>query len=87
MTNRSLIHSIRTSCDNFIDGTLSLSDFQQAIEGNGQAIEGMSSDVYAKLHSFCNALERIEFACIAEKQYEEGCKIAKAIKQFLYDLI
>jgi hypothetical protein len=86
MPNSNLIESIHRACDKFDAGKMTLSELQQSIDGNGQALEGVDRSVYAKLHDFCNSLERIEFACLSKLQRQEGMKITDQIRDYLTDL-
>lgn len=86
MGNFQLIESIRTACDRFDRDEITLSDLQAAIEGSGQALEGVSRGVYTQLHDYCNALELIEFGRRTEQQQAEGRVVTTQVRDFLCGL-
>ncbi len=83
MPNRDRLSAILSACDQFDAGDLPLASLQSAIESNGAALESVSKSVYATLHGFCNTLEKIEYACLAERQHEEGKRVTSELRKYL----
>jgi len=86
MRNESAIRLIEAACNEFEQGRIPIEELQLQIEGNGQAIEGISRQDYGRLHDYCNQLERIQFTCLLEKQYGEAIGVIHDLRQFLSEI-
>lgn len=86
MSNQVLLNCIESACKSFEHRKISIAELQLAIESNGEALERVSSEEFSKLHDFCNALERLEFGCLVDNQYSEGCKVIVELRIFLKEL-
>jgi len=79
MINTRLVNRILEACDRFERKKISIAELQALLEGNASALEGVDKKVYAEIHKFSNALERIQFACLLERQHEETCSLIKLL--------
>jgi len=86
MSNNDRLSAILVACDEFESGQRTLSSLQATIEANGEALEAVPRSVFSTLHDFCNALEKIEFACLAERQLGEGKKVTSSLRTFIASL-
>lgn len=83
MTNERLLARILEACDRFERRELSVADLQASLEANASALEGVDNSVYSKLREFSNALERIRFACLLEKQHDETLTVIRELREYL----
>jgi len=87
MTNTRLVKRTLEACARFerkevstgSTRRISIAELQALLEGNASALEGGDKKVYAEIHKFSNALERIQFACLLERQHEETCSLIKLL--------
>ena len=79
MTNTRLVNRILEACARFERKEISIAELQALLEGNASALEGVDKKVYSEIHNFSNALERIQFACLLERQHEETCSLIKLL--------
>lgn len=83
MGNTDLVRHILEACDEFKHKEISVAQLQATVETNGISLEGVGNDVYSQLHDFGNELERIQFACLQEKQYSEACAVIDRLRKYL----
>ena len=87
MINTRLVKRILEACDRFerkeistgSTRRISIAELQALLEGNASALEGVDKKVYSEIHNFSNVLERIQFACLFERQHEETCSLIKLL--------
>jgi hypothetical protein len=83
MMNSRLVGKILKACERFERGEISLTDLQAIFEANAFAMVGLDKAVYAKLHEFDNALERIQFSSPLQTRYQEASTLIKEIRDFM----
>ena len=83
MINTRLVNRTLEACARFERKEISIAELQALLEGNASALEGGDKKVYSEIHNFSNALERIQFACLLERQHEETCSLIKQIRNYL----
>lgn len=86
MGNADLVRHILEACEEYRRNELSVAQLQATVETNGTALEGVEKEMYARLHAFSNELERIQFACLQEKQYSETCAVIGQLRKSLETL-
>ncbi len=84
MINPRLVNRMLDACDRFERKGISVAELQASLEGNASALEGVDKKVDSMLHDFSNVLEKIQFACVLERQYEETCSLIKQIRAYLH---
>jgi hypothetical protein len=87
MTNSRLVGKILKACERFERGEISLTDLQAIFEANAFALVGLDKSVYAKLHEFDNALERIQFSSPLQTRYQETSALIKEIRDFMHSSV
>ncbi len=83
MTNSKLVGKILKACERFERGEITVTDLQAVFEANAFALVGLDKAVYAKLHEFDNALERIQFSSPLQTRYQETSILIKEIRDFM----
>jgi hypothetical protein len=83
MTNKQLVGKILKACERFERGELTVTDLQAVFEANAFALVGLDKSVYAKLHEFDNALERIQFSSPLQTRYQETSTLIKEMRDFM----
>ena len=86
MGNSLLLTSIRHAFEAYRKREISVADLQNALENNGAALEGLNRAAYARMHDFSNELERIQFACLLDRQYEETCRVIERLEEYLREI-
>jgi hypothetical protein len=87
MTNSRLVGKILKACERFERGEISLTDLQAIFEANAFALVGLDKAVYAKLHEFDNAMERIQFSSPLQTRYQETSALIKEIRDFMHSSV
>jgi hypothetical protein len=87
MINTRLIHRMLEVCDRFERKKISVATLQALLEGHASALEGIDNKVYSEIHNFSNVLEKIQFACLLERQHEETVSLIKQLRKYLYQLV
>lgn len=83
MGNTDLVRHILEACDEYNHNKISVAQLQTTVETIGISLEGVGNDIYSQLHDFSNELERIQFACLQEKQYSEACTVIDRLRKYL----
>ncbi len=83
MTNSKLVGKILKACERFERGDITVTDLQAVFEANAFALVGLDKSVYARLHEFDNALERIQFSSPLQTRYQETSVLIKEIRDFM----